>query len=295
LKESQKSGESYAIVDSFKLVGPAVRGYNNFAKSEINKPDLNSYWSLRGASVHFSYTMPKEPVEYFYNEVAITKENAVRGSFYMVSGFGQGYMGLQVLSNGERKVLFSVWSPYNTDNPNDIPDNERIKLLKKGNNVRVGEFGNEGSGGQSWLDYSWELGETYKTLVRVKPDGEGNTIYTAYFFAENKWNLIASFLRPKTNTYYTRAHSFLENFDPRYGVYSRYANFGNQWVYTTSGKWVELTEATFTCDNTGVEGFRYDYSGKVDTISNTFVLQSFGFNDNHVDSRTIFKRNPNPN
>ncbi|MEA4949691.1 MAG: DUF3472 domain-containing protein, partial [Petrimonas sp.] len=42
---------------------------------------------------------------------------------------------------------------------------------------------------------------------------------TSYFFAsdENRWRLIASFLRPKTHVFYTRAHSFLENFIPGQG------------------------------------------------------------------------------
>ena len=146
--------------------------------------------------------MPEANVEYFYNEVLVTEENVRNSSYYMMNGFSEGYMGIQQTSSGEHTILFSVWSPYSTDNPSDIPEDKRVKLLRKGKNVTVGEFGNEGSGGQSWLHCGWKAGTVYKALVQVKPDGNGNTIYTAYFYADNEWKLIASFLRPDTNTWY---------------------------------------------------------------------------------------------
>lgn len=33
----------------------------------------------------------------------------------------------------------------------------------------TGEFGNEGSGGQSYLKYNWKAGNTYKFLLQKKP------------------------------------------------------------------------------------------------------------------------------
>ena len=38
-----------------------------------------------------------------------------------------------------------------------------------------GEFGNEGSGGQSYLIYPWIAGQTYKVLVRAQPNESANT------------------------------------------------------------------------------------------------------------------------
>jgi hypothetical protein len=83
-------------------------------------------------------------------------------------------------------VLFSVWSPYRTDNPRDIPEDQRIVPLGSGPGVRVGEFGNEGAGGQSYLVYPWKSGATYRFLTQVKPDGQGNTVYTAWFGDKSK-------------------------------------------------------------------------------------------------------------
>ena len=115
----------------------------------------------------------------------------------------------------QNAVSFSPYGvPLTRKDPKEIPDEQKIKLLRQGKDVHIGEFGNEGSGGQSYLKYPWKAGQTYKFLMQERPDGKGNTTYTAYFYAtdEKKWRLIASFLRPQTSTWYKHPHSFLENF-----------------------------------------------------------------------------------
>ena len=99
----------------------------------------------------------------------------------MANGFREGYFGIQVNGPDERRVLFSIWSPFRTDNPRDIPEDQQIVALGRGPDVRIGEFGNEGSGGQSILVYPWKVGNTYRFLTEVEPDGQVNTIYTSWF------------------------------------------------------------------------------------------------------------------
>ncbi|MGV8138495.1 MAG: DUF3472 domain-containing protein [Mangrovibacterium sp.] len=288
-----RTGASFGEINYFRTGGAASSGTNYFVtEARMNEASTNTYFFRRGSSVHYFYTLPEGNTEYFYNEILVTPENAVNGTYYMMNGFSEGYMGIQQSSEGVRKVLFSVWSPYTTDNPADIPEDKRIKLLRKGANVTIGEFGGEGSGGQSWLNYAWTPGVVYKALVGVKPDGLGSTIYTAYFFADNEWKLIASFSRPQTSTWYKGAYSFLENFDPVQSYIKRQVSFGNQWVRTASGEWKEVTLAGFSCDDTGRTGMRYDIFGKLNTSDNRFVLQSFGFFDEHTDYGTAFRRTP---
>lgn len=241
--------------------------------------DYPDYWSRRGPSVHLGYTMPQDTVEWFYNEIIVPHGEDVIGSYFMANGFGEGYFGIQVNSESERRVLFSVWSPYDTQDPKLIPDSLKIRLLRRGKDVTIGEFGNEGSGGQSFLRYNWKAGNTYKFLTQIHPDGKGNTIYTSYFYAvdENRWRLIASFLRPKTNVYYKGAHSFLENFIPEQGYISRKVLFGNQWFLTKNGKWVEGVDARFTHDATAKAGVRLDFKGGYNSETNRFFLQNCGF------------------
>lgn len=107
--------------------------------------DNRFYWGRRGPSVHLSYEIPDdEDYEWFYSEITVPVGEDPQGSYYMANGFAEGYFGIQVNSGTERRVLFSVWSPFHTDDPKEIPENQRIKLLKKGKDVYTGEFGNEG-------------------------------------------------------------------------------------------------------------------------------------------------------
>ena len=112
-------------------------------------PDFSTHFGRRGPSVHLNYSLPEENIEWFYNEIVVPEEGDIPSSYYMACGFGEGYFGIQNNSPHPRRVLFSVWSPYVTDNPSEIPDSMRVTLLKKGANVKTNDFGNEGSGGQS--------------------------------------------------------------------------------------------------------------------------------------------------
>lgn len=253
-------------------------------------PDFSTHFGRRGPSVHMGYALPKENVEWFYNEIVVPEEGDIPSSYYMACGFGQGYFGMQNNSPYPRRVLFSVWSPFETDNPAEIPDSLRIVLLKKGEDVKVQDFGNEGSGGQSFMHYDWKPGERCRFLMGVKPDGNGNTVYTAYFFDNHKgkWQLVASFRRPQISTWYTNAHSFLENFNPVMGYINRKAFYCNQWARTADGRWIPVKRGRFTCDTTGHYRHRLDYTGGVEDEG--FFLSMGGFFDDFLTSGTWFER-----
>lgn len=278
-------GDQFADISDLIIDGEAAAEPLAFVK------DFEPYWGRRGPSVHMKYTLPKDKeVAYFYNEVTVPIDQDINGSYYMANGFGEGYFGMQANSDTERRVLFSVWSPFDTQDPKSIPEDQQIKMLRRGKDVHIGEFGNEGSGGQSYLVYPWIAGNKYQFLSHVMPDKKGNTIYTAYFFApeENEWRLIASFLRPKTSTWYTNAHSFLENFIPEQGHLKRNVLFENQWACTSAGEWIELTEGMFTHDATASAGVRMDYAGGID--ENRFYLQNCGFFNESTPFKSMFTR-----
>lgn len=287
LQGEKKEGTQFAGISELLIDGPAAREPLYFIR------DFEPYWGMRGPSVHMKYTLPEEPIEYFYNEITVPEGEDKIGSYFMTNGFGEGYCGIQANSDKERRILFSVWSPFETDDPKAIPEDHRIKLLAQGKDVHIGEFGNEGSGGQSYLIYPWKAGETYRVITRVHPDGKGNTAYYAWFFApeENQWRLIAGFLRPQTNVWYTGAHSFLENFIPGQGYLERSVRFGNQWARTAKGEWKELTEGMFTYDATARAGVRQDYAGGV--ADNMFFLRNGGFFNDNTEFKSMFTRQPN--
>ncbi len=252
------------------------------------------YWGRRGPSVHLNLTTPRGAgdILYFYNEVTVPEGSDVPGSYYMATGFSGGYFGIQAKSPTERWILFSVWSPFSTNNPKEIPEEFRVKLLKKGADVHGGEFGGEGSGGQSYRKYFWKTGVTYRFLIKGEPAENDSTDFSAWFFAPEigKWELMAIFRKPKGSGYLKHQHSFLENFRPDTGYIARSVIFSNQWVYSTDQQWREITEFSFSCDNTGHKKNRLDFTGGSDGRS--FFLKNCGFFDADVKPGTRFTREP---
>lgn len=283
----EKSGLVVANINEVLIGGPATNGKIYFIKDDF-------YFGRRGPSVHLTYDLPKEKeIEWFYNEINVPEGEDVIGSYFMANGFLDGYFGIQVNSETERRILFSVWSPFDTQDPKEIPDDHKIILLGKGDGVTTGEFGNEGSGGQSYKVYNWKADTTYKFLLKGVPAENNSTDYTAYFYTpeDNTWNLIASFRRPQGSRHLERLYSFLENFVPATGNTSRKANYNNQWIYTTNNEWIELTKAKFTADATARKESRMDYAGGVN--GNQFFMKNCGFFNNTTPINTEFTRTSN--
>jgi len=281
----EKSGGFFPQIESILIGGEATTGKVYFAHDDF-------YWGRRGPSVHLNFQVPENAgnVVYFYSEITVPENNDILGSYFMANGFGQGYFGMQVNSPTERRILFSVWSPYESDNPGSIPEEDKIKLLKKGEGVYTGEFGNEGSGGQSYLKFDWKAGTTYKFLLKGNPTGNDATDFTAWFFGPEtgKWQLIASFRRPKTDTYLTHLYSFLENFYTETGNVERRGLYSNQWIYNAENKWIELTKIKFTADATARKESRMDYAGG--TENGSFYLKNCGFFSETTPIDSFFER-----
>ena len=282
-----KEGTTIVDVNAVLISGTATKEKVYFTKDDF-------YFGRRGPSVHLSYETPKDKdVTWFYNEITIPKGEDVIGSYFMANGFKDGYFGIQVNSETERRILFSVWSPYKTQNPDEIPDDYKILLLGKGDGVYSGKFGNEGSGGQSYKVFNWKIDTTYKFLLKGEPSINNSTDYSAYFFdpATNKWMLIASFRRPYTTRHLTKIYSFLENFIPNTGNQRRKGFYQNQWVYTTDKKWYEITKAKFTADATARKESRMDYAGGAE--GNVFFMENCGFFSTTTPIDTYFTRKAN--
>ncbi len=284
MKGIRKTGATFAEIKSLILEGTSV------SEKICYVDDFSFYWGRSGAAVHLHYPLPEnEKIEWFYNELMVPVGYDPDGSYFMANGFSQGYLGMQVNSLSERKITFYVWSPSKIDNSNEITDSQKTKLLKKGTNVYVGEFGNKGTGMQGYLIYPWKTGNTYKFLTRIKPNGNGSTEYTAYFYApeENKWFLIASFLRPLTDTYCKGVHSFLQNLNPENGYLDRKVILSNQWFRSVDGCWFCIEkDVRFTADETARKGARMDYKGGIE--NGKFFLQNGGFFNDYTSFGTTF-------
>lgn len=144
---------------------------------------MSMHWGRRGPSLTLWHKYPRDVnVQYWYSELKVPKGQDTIGSYFMANGFNVGYFGMQVNSATERRILFSIWSPFKTDNPAEIPEDQRVKLLRKGPETITNDFGNEGSGGQSYKRFSWKPEKTYGFLVKGEPSPGLNdsTDYTAW-------------------------------------------------------------------------------------------------------------------
>lgn len=280
-----KDAKTYAEITDILISGEATEGTPYYVKDDF-------YFGQRGPSVHLTFQTPEtvKDILYFYNEISVPEGEDVVGTYFMANGFAQGYFGIQVNSPTERRILFSVWSPYRTNNPQEIPEDQRIQLLKKGEPVHAGKFGGEGSGGQSYRKYMWKAGTTYRFLLKGQPAENNCTDFTAWFYAPEigRWELMASFRRPKTDSYIARPHSFLENFIPAAGQFAREALWSNQWICDSKGNWTELTEAKFTADATARKGNRLDYAGGVK--GDKFFMKNCGFFNETTEIGSMFTR-----
>jgi len=198
-------------------------------------------------SVHLSY--PGRDATAFYNEIAI--DRSAPGTYFCACGWDKGYFGLQELANGKKLVIFSVWDSAQND-PKAIAVEKRVGLLHKHEKVRIGRFGGEGTGGQSFFDYDWKVGRTYRLMVRCRVDGE-RTEYEGWFFVpeDKAWMHLVTFSTITGGSKMSGFYSFVEDFkrDRVSATKSRRAHYGNGWVQGKDEVWKPTTEAKFTADS----------------------------------------------
>jgi hypothetical protein len=199
-------------------------------------------------SVHLWYPGPEAVA--FCNEVTVQKSAA--GTYFMACGFDGGYFGIQELGSGKKVVLFSVWEPNRGNDPKAVAEDRRVKLIAKGEGIRTGRFGGEGTGGQSFFDYDWKVHQPYRLLVTAKADGT-RTRYSGYFYVPEKsaWQHLATFSTLNEGKLLRGFYSFIEDFrrDGDSATHQRRAQFSEAWVKAKNGKWSALTRARFTADN----------------------------------------------
>jgi hypothetical protein len=241
------------------------------------------------ASVHLRYPVPRETkVAAFYCEMTGLDDPV--HTYYMACGWHRGYFGMQVNSATERRIIFSVWDSGNEAiSRSKVAESNRVTLMAKGDGVNSGDFGNEGTGGHSHLKYKWKTGEKQRFVVTAQPTNSTFTIFSGYWFHPEKkeWMLISSWRAPRDGGYLRGLYSFSENFVGNNGHLRRKALYGNQWIRTDEGKWIELTEASFSYDGTG----RADRLDRFMGVENgQFFLSHGGFVPGFTKSGETFAR-----
>ena len=265
LESLNGGGQNAGEVEKLVLDGPAAEDAQFNLKSRRNT-----------ASVHLAYpTSGYTNIDAFYCEVTATETPL--WTYFEACGWHRGYFGMQVNSPTERRIIFSVWdSGDEAVDRNKVGDDDRVKLIAKGDGVFAGDFGHEGTGGHSHLVYDWKTGEKQRFLVTAKVTDATHTVYSGYWFQpeQKKWTLISSWKAPKDGAYLHGLYSFVEDFNGDNGMLQRKAFYGNQWFRTADGQWHEQTTAKFSHDPTG-KSDRFDRFMGVE--GGQFFLATGGF------------------
>lgn len=200
-------------------------------------------------SIHLGFKMGESVA--LYNE--IVPQKSAPGTYFCALGFNRGYFGMQELANGKKVVIFSTWDDAKGDDKNAVTEENRAKLIEQGEGVRVGRFGGEGTGAQSFYDYDWKIGEPTRFLVQAA-QVDDHTEFAGWFFdaTAKKWQLMTRFQTPTKGLLLKGGYSFIEDFRRNYesAQISRRAVFQNAWSLGKNDKWTRLTTAKFTGDTT---------------------------------------------
>ncbi len=203
-------------------------------------------------SVHLGYTADAGTAFY----VEATVRESAPGTYFCACGFNSGYFGIQELADGKKLALFSVWDPTAGDDPKTVPEEKRVKTLHKGEGVRIGRFGGEGTGGQLFFDFDWKVGDTYKFLVTAAPDGADRTAFAGYLYlpAKEEWKHLVTFSTLAKQKQLGGYYSFVEDFrrNKVSATLARTAEYGNVWTRSAKGEWTPTVEARFTGDSNPV-------------------------------------------
>ncbi len=282
LESLNPKGRPAGDLATLHLSGPATEGAHFNLKERRN-----------AASVHLSYVNPsthKAPVHAFHCEVTAVEDPTT--TFYMACGWHRGYFGMQVNSPSERRIIFSVWdSGGEAVDRGKVSDENRVKLVAKGDGVFTGDFGNEGTGGHSHLKYPWKTGQPQRFLVTATPTNGTFTVFSGYYLHPDsrRWMLISAWRAPKEGGALRGLHSFSENFWGSSGNVVRKARYGQQWLLDANGQWHEVVAATFSHDPTGKADRLDRFMGVED---GRFFLSHGGFIDGFSPFGQRFERPP---
>lgn len=239
---------------------------------------------LSSPNVYLTCELPDQiKCDWLHSEILIPKGCDPAYTFYMGLGFYRGYFGVQVISQTERRILFSVWDSSNEPVKRALVKKEdQVTLVRKGKDVVTQGFENQGTGGQSYLIYPWVTDVPIELLVNRTLAENNSVIFSAWFkqkvSEDNKWIFIASWRAPHDNRTFTNFYSYIDNFSGVTGDVWRKAYFYNYWGRNENTKnWVEFNEMKVQHTD-GDKDSRSDFGSGVDDLyPNRFYIWSGGY------------------
>lgn len=156
------------------------------------------------------------------------------------------YAGFQVLADGTKVAIMSVWDTYVTD-ANGTATTIHATKTYPANPRRSQSFGGEGQGIQTIVDYDWQLGRTYRALIQCNQTSTGNCELVFYVcdLTTGAWTELVAYDLGYSNTYMTSACCFLENYLLETAASVRTVELSNFRAHSVEiGSWVSAYSAT---------------------------------------------------
>lgn len=255
--------------------------FNSFEENgQVNQTE---YQSSPSVHLSFSSTAPTtKSYDWIYQEIMVPEGGDPLATYYMSLGFFRGYMGIQTNSATERRVLFSVWDSKDADTDATMTAADFVSLVDRDSLTTVNSFGNEGTGGQSYVTSAgWKTGVPVKFLMNVRPVDGNTTLFSAWYSVSDKeddWKYVATWRAPHESRTFDGFYSFIENFGFTNGQFPRKAYYYNAWGREDkTGNWINFNKVRFS-NTDGRVGERADYEqGVAPEFPDRFYMASGGY------------------
>ncbi|MBQ3762784.1 MAG: DUF3472 domain-containing protein [Clostridia bacterium] len=172
------------------------------------------------------------------------------------SGKMLAYSGFQVIYDGTKVAIMSVWNLYYTDKSGHSGV-IRPELVYSSDLYDEYEFDGEGTGYHCSVRYDWQKGHSYRTLLQLGYSSQTGTDHLSMWVCDlengQRWKLLMEYDLKIAGARMLNACAFLENYMPSTAPEVRSMELTNFRAYSRSGRWVSTAKATFTTS--------YDYPG----------------------------------
>ena len=158
---------------------------------------------------------------------------------------GGGYAGFQVLEDGRKVAIMSIWKLFLTDKDGNSQELNAKRTYPNDPSI-AGEFGGEGTGVQTLVDYDWQAGKTYRTLIQCGETSEGNceVTFSVCDLETGEWTKLVAYDLGFRDTHILAAGCFLENYLPETAGAVRTVEWSNYRAKDLkTGSWVSAKAA----------------------------------------------------
>lgn len=141
---------------------------------------------------------------------------------------GGGYAGFQVLEDGRKVAIMSIWRLFLTDADGKESTLDAKRAYPESPSV-ADDFEGEGTGVKTLVDYDWQAGRTYRALIQCGQTEAGNCelAFSVCDLESGDWTKLVAYDLGYGDTSMEVVGCFLENYLPDYAAQVRTAEWGN--------------------------------------------------------------------